>query len=70
MFGREEFYLNDLGHAGQYYDSEVGTFYHFMRDYVPVTGHYAENDPLGLFDGPNTNAYAYSNPVSYNELID
>lgn len=38
-----------------------------MRDYDPVTGRYAESDPLGLFDGPNTYAYAYSNPVSYND---
>ncbi|MCH7290781.1 hypothetical protein MMP65_04780 [Acinetobacter sp. ANC 3926] len=56
-----------LRHAGQYYDAEVNLFYNFMRDYDPVTGRYAESDPLGLFDGPNTYAYAYSNPVSYND---
>ncbi|MCS4298242.1 MULTISPECIES: RHS repeat-associated core domain-containing protein [Acinetobacter] len=56
-----------LRHAGQYYDSEVGTFYNYFRDYNPATGRYVQSDPLGLFDGPNTYAYAYSNPVSYND---
>lgn len=56
-----------LRHAGQYYDSEVGTFYNYYRDYDPATGRYVQSDPLGLFDGTNTYAYAYSNPVSYND---
>uniref|UniRef100_UPI000367D444 DUF6531 domain-containing protein n=1 Tax=Acinetobacter calcoaceticus TaxID=471 RepID=UPI000367D444 len=40
-------------HAGQYYDSEVGTFYNYYRDYDPATGRYVQSDPLGLFDGTN-----------------
>lgn len=69
------FVLN-LRFPGQYADAESGTHYNLMRDYDPTTGRYLTPDPLGIFDGLNTYAYAHSNPVNrfdslglYDEMI-
>ncbi|MDS7944268.1 RHS repeat-associated core domain-containing protein [Acinetobacter sp. V110_1] len=46
-----------MRHAGQYFDSEVGIFYNYFRDYNPITGKYVESDPIGLDGGLNTYGY-------------
>ena len=52
-----------IRHAGQYYDSEVGIFYNYFRDYDPITGRYIESDPIGLDGGLNTYGYVGGNAL-------
>ncbi len=55
----------NLRFPGQYYDSETGTHYNYLRDYEPETGRYKQRDPLGLIGGLNPYSYGYANPNSY-----
>ena len=55
---------NPLRFAGQYFDAETGLHYNWHRYYAPELGRYTSMDPLGIWDGLNTYAYAGSNPVS------
>jgi RHS repeat-associated protein len=41
--------------------------YNYYRYYDPSTGRYTQSDRLGLFDGPNTYAYVYNNPLTYTD---
>jgi len=54
-----------LRFPGQYFDEETGLHHNYFRDYDPSLGRYLQSDPLGLFDGPNTYAYAGNSPVMY-----
>ena len=55
----------NLRFPGQYHDRETGLYYNWNRTYDPESGRYIQSDPLGLYDGPNTYTYGYSNPVNY-----
>ena len=53
----------NLRFPGQYYDVETGLHYNYFRDYDPSIGRYVQSDPIGLYDGTNTYAYAYASPL-------
>jgi RHS repeat-associated protein len=52
---------------GQYADAESGLNYNMARDYNPALGRYIESDPLGLFAGINTYAYASNSPINIDD---
>jgi RHS repeat-associated protein len=56
---------NNLRFPGQYEDQETGTYYNYMRTYLPMVGRYGESDPVGLSAGVNTYAYAAVNPLRF-----
>ncbi len=56
---------NSRRFAGHYADEETGLIYNFWRSYDSGLGRYLQTDRWGLVDGPNTYAYARSNPANY-----
>jgi RHS repeat-associated protein len=58
---------NNLRFPGQYEDVETGTYYNFMRTYLPMVGRYGESDPIGLGGGLNTYSYVGGNPLMYTD---
>lgn len=39
-------------------------YYNRFRDYAPGTGRYVQSDPIGLYGGTNSFAYAANNPLN------
>jgi RHS repeat-associated protein len=63
--GDGQYFIYNLRFPGQYYDSETGLSYNYLRDYDPAVGRYIESDPIGLAGGSySTYSYANGNPVS------
>ena len=55
---------NPLRFPGQYADPESGLYQNFQRNYDPMLGAYAEQDPFGvMITGANRYGYAGGNPV-------
>jgi RHS repeat-associated protein len=54
---------------GQRYDAETGLHQNFFRDYDPSIGRYGESDPIGLYGGINTYAYASVDPVKSGDVF-
>jgi len=52
-----------LRFPGQYFDRETNLAYNYFRDYDPSQGRYVESDPIGLWGGFNTYAYASLSPI-------
>jgi RHS repeat-associated protein len=57
-------FAHNLRFPGQLFDGQVGLHSNGYRDFDPATGRYVESDPMGLFGGINTYAYAYGNPLN------
>jgi RHS repeat-associated protein len=58
-----------LRFPGQYFDKETGDFYNWMRSYSAALGRYHQSDPVGLFAGINTFAYANSDPLRQSDSV-
>jgi len=57
----------NLRFPGQYLDAETGLHYNYFRDYEPGVGRYVESDPIGLWGGANTYAYALGSPLLFSD---
>jgi RHS repeat-associated protein len=61
--GDSNLFVYGLRFPGQYFDTETGLHYNYMRTYDPQAARYAESDPLGLGGGTNTYAYTRNSPL-------
>jgi RHS repeat-associated protein len=59
--------VSNFRFPGQYYDSETGLHYNYLRYYHPETGRYLTTDPIGLDGEINLFWYVGNNPIN---LID
>lgn len=59
--------IQNLRLPGQYNDAETAFHYNLYRDYMPNLGRYLETDPIGLYGGVNSYAYAYGNPYTFTD---
>lgn len=70
-FGEVDEFVAEIGNSirfpGQFEDGETNLYYNYFRDNDPSTGRYIQSDPLGIFDGSNTYAYVYGNPINYKD---
>lgn len=57
-------FVFNLRFPGQRYDAASGLNYNYFRDYEAATGRYVESDPIGLYGGDATFAYAYARPFN------
>src|SRR5204862_6528089 len=55
----------NLRFPGQIFDGQAGLHYNGFRDYDPAIGRYPKSDPMGIWAGVNTYAYANGNPLSF-----
>ncbi|CAD6878134.1 hypothetical protein [Methylomonas albis] len=67
--GDSNIFTYNLRFPGQYYDKSTGLHYNGFRDYNPAIGRYIESDPIGLAGGVNSYAYAYGNPLTYDDFF-
>jgi RHS repeat-associated protein len=58
-----------LRFPGQYLDKETNLNYNYFRDYDPSLGRYVESDPIGLYGGNNTYAYAESSALNKKDVL-
>jgi len=56
-------FILSLRFPGQRYDSVSGLNHNYFRDYSPVTGRYAQSDPIGLRGGVSTYTYVFGSPL-------
>jgi RHS repeat-associated protein len=55
----------DMRFAGQFYDSESGLHYNYLRDgYDSQNGRYTQSDPIGLNGGMSTYGYVGGSPLN------
>jgi len=56
--------LCETGHQGLSHDEETGLVYNDARYVHPRLGRFLQNDPMGYHDGPNSQEYLGSNPIT------
>lgn len=56
-----------LRFPGQYFDTETGLNYNYLRNYDSTVGRYGESDPIDLAGGINTYSYTSSSPLSHSD---
>ncbi|RDS84297.1 RHS repeat-associated core domain-containing protein [Dyella psychrodurans] len=60
-------YTYNLGFPGQYFDLETGLTDWGFRTYDSGTGRSLQSDPIGLWGGINSYAYALNSPLNYSD---
>lgn len=58
-------FVLDMRFPGQRADAASGLSYNYFRDFDPITGRYAESDPIGLAGGISTYAYARGSSLRF-----
>ena len=56
-------FVFDMRFPGQRYNAATGLNYNYFRDYEPVTGRYAQSDPIGFNGGLSTYGYVDQAPT-------
>ena len=62
--------VDDNGKVSQYTSREndgTGLYYYRARFYMPSSGRFISEDPIGLKGGMNSCAYVDGNPLSFND---
>lgn len=60
---------NNFRFAGQYFDSETGFHYNYLRYYDPSTGRYLRPDPIKIRGGDiNFYTYVRNNPINFIDI--
>lgn len=61
--------VQNLRLPGQEFDQDTGLYFNGFRPYAPGWGRYLQSDPTGLGGGMNTYAYAYGNPLAFDDPL-
>lgn len=62
-------YVLNLRFPGQYADDEAALIYNIHRHFDSMTGRYLQNDPIGMFAGPNLYSYVDGDPLNKMDLL-
>ncbi|PYX86435.1 MAG: hypothetical protein DMG70_00680 [Acidobacteria bacterium] len=60
---------NPFQYTGREFDSEAGIYEYRMRYYLPTTGRFLSEDPLGFKTNVNFYPYVLNNPIRFNDPL-
>ncbi|MEN5060697.1 RHS repeat-associated core domain-containing protein [Luteimonas sp. TWI1416] len=66
--GDGRIFVLNMRFPGQFYDDATGLHYNYFRDYDPLTGRYAQSDPVGLIAGVSTYGYVSGSPFIWADM--